>query len=61
MSWCTSHGDVVDVFRGADGLFHWHVQAKGNNEIVGGGEGHPRRQDAITAAERHHPPVASEE
>jgi uncharacterized protein YegP (UPF0339 family) len=61
MSWETSHGDTVEVFRGEDGKWHWHAQAAGNNEVIGQGEGYERRQDAITGAERHHPPVASGE
>jgi hypothetical protein len=60
LAWTTSHGDLVEVFRGDDDQWYWHVRARGNNEGVGGGEGHPRRQDAVTAAERHHPPVASD-
>lgn len=62
-TWTTNHGDTVTVWNAA-GLgklmdWHWRVQAR-NGEIVGGGEGHPRRSSAREAAMRHHPPVASD-
>lgn len=57
-SWVTLHGDVVEVFT-TGSEYRWHVQAR-NGEIVGQGEGHPQLSDAVSAAERHHPPVASE-
>lgn len=68
-SWQTTEGDKVEVYRsgrdcgeiGCDlahyaGDFHWRVRAS-NGEVVGQGEGHPRKVDAVTAAMRHHPPV----
>jgi len=58
--WTTAHGDRVTVWQaGALGRlidWRWHVQAR-NGEIVGQGEGHPRRRSARIAAMRHHPPV----
>lgn len=59
-TWQTENGDVVEVFVGADDQHHWRVKDPGNHEIVGRGEGHPRLADAVVAAERHHPPVASD-
>jgi len=59
-SWTTDHGDTVEVYLDGDGDYRWRVRAAGNNEIVGSGEGHPNPEDAVAAAERHHPPVASE-
>lgn len=60
-TWKTTHDDTVEVFRGSDGQYRWRVQAAGNNEIVGSGEGHPDARSAVAAAERHHPPVPSGE
>lgn len=59
-SWITDHGDRVEVFPDGGGQYRWRVRSAGNHEIVGGGEGHPDPQDAVAAAERHHPPVASD-
>lgn len=62
LTWLTTHGDRVTVFprRGIFGKrWYWHVQAAGNNEIVGHGESYTRSQSALVAAERHHPPVVS--
>lgn len=56
ITWRTSMGDTVTVFRTVDGQFAWHVQAA-NGEVVGQGESHPHRADAIAAAERHHPRI----
>lgn len=57
--WPTVHGDTVEVYStGTE--FRWRVQAA-NGEIVGQGEGHTRLSSAVDAAERHHPPVDSEE
>ena len=61
--WRTPLGDTVEVWQAAP-LGHpldwrWHVQAP-NGEIVGQGEGHPRRRSARVAAMRYHwpaPPV----
>lgn len=56
-TWTTRHGDTVEVYRAADG-FRYRVQARGNNEIGDvGGEAYARAEDAISAAERHHPVV----
>lgn len=55
-TWHTANGDSVRVFEGADGQWRWHVRA-GNGEVVGQGEAHPDVHDAVTAAERHHPPA----
>ena len=58
--WETDHGDMVTVWYDPDGdEYRWRVRAA-NGEVVGHGEGHPRQEDAVTAASRHHPPVASE-
>ena len=57
--WFADHGDFVEIYEDADGQFRWRVVSK-NNEIVGQGEAHPRRSDAIAAASRHHPAVGSE-
>ena len=65
VTWETDHGDEVEVWRaglvyGQDEtteVWRWRVRAAGNGEIVGGGEAHPRKADAIAAAKRHHPPV----
>jgi hypothetical protein len=67
--WRTDNGDTVEIYRaegtcdnpGCDlahyvGDYRWRVRA-GNGEVVGQGEGHPRRSSAVAAAERHHPPV----
>lgn len=58
LTWETTHGDTVTVWQSAPlGMllnWHWNVKAK-NDEIVGGGEGHPRRRVARDAALRHHP------
>lgn len=60
-AWKTEHGDVVSVYRNQDGSeYRWHVRAA-NGEIVGQGESHSELSVAVTAAKRHHPPVASEE
>lgn len=64
VTWTTSHGDEVEVWRAgrvrADDtdVWRWRVRAA-NGEIVGSGEGHPRVEDAIAAAERHHPRAES--
>jgi hypothetical protein len=68
-SWPTTGGDRVEIFRNAIGCdnpgcdlahyagdYYWRVRA-GNGEIVGQGEGHPRKANAVAAARRHHPPV----
>lgn len=53
--WSTTHGDTVEVYLAGDG-WRWRVRAR-NGEVVGSGEAHPAREDAVTAAGRHHPPV----
>lgn len=61
VGWNTAHGDTVTVFRSRQRLkqrWRWHVRSP-NGEIVGHNENYVRRIDAITAAERHHPPVIS--
>lgn len=58
-TWKTDHGDTVTVFPDGRKAYSWHVRA-GNGEVVGQGESHPNASDAIAAAERHHPPVASD-
>ena len=58
LMWTSAHDDIVTVYPSGDG-WRWRVQAP-NGEIVGQGESHPRKQSAVEAAERHHPPVASE-
>jgi hypothetical protein len=60
-NWVTGHGDKVEVWHAPTlDEYRWRVRAA-NGEIVGSGEGHPELSDAVAAAERHHPPVASEE
>lgn len=58
----TTGGDRVHVYKDVSGEWRWQVRAA-NGEIVGSGEGHPNRVDAVSAAWRHHPEVqvASEE
>lgn len=59
--WLTGHEDTVEVWYAPTlGEYRWRVRAR-NGEIVGQGEGHPDVDDAVAAAERHHPPVTSEE
>ena len=71
-SWRTTSGDKVEVYRGSVGCsnprcdlahyagdYRWRVRA-GNGEIVGQGEGHPRKANAVEAAKRHHPAVEQE-
>lgn len=59
-TWVTEHGDTVTVWQsaplGTPMVWRWNVKAA-NGEIVGQGEGHPRRRSAREAAMRHHPPV----
>ena len=58
-TWPTGHGDTVEVYEVDHGVqmeYRWRVRA-GNGEIVGQGEAHPRLANAVSAAERHHPPV----
>jgi uncharacterized protein YegP (UPF0339 family) len=57
-TWLTTGGDRVHIYRDDAGEWRWQVRA-GNGEIVGSGEGHPSRGDAVAAAERHHPEVPS--
>lgn len=61
VTWTTHHGDEVEVWRAGrlkhdEDVWRWRVRA-GNGEIVGSGEAHPDIDDAIAAAERHHPRV----
>lgn len=58
-SWKTTHGDTVEVYEAGNGEYRWRIQA-GNGEVVEQGESHPVPWNAIAAAERHHPPVASD-
>lgn len=55
-TWITNRGDVVRVRAARDG-YRWTVRAAANGEVVGSGEAHPHFEDAIAAAERHHPQV----
>jgi hypothetical protein len=56
-TWTTRHGDTVEVYRARDG-WRYRVQARGNNEIGDvGGEAYARDEDAVEAAQRHHPIV----
>lgn len=54
-TWITNRGDVVRVRAARDG-YRWTVRAA-NGEVVGSGEAHPDFEDAVAAAERHHPHV----
>lgn len=55
--WTTTGGDRVHVYQDEAGEWRWQVRAP-NGEIVGTGESHPDRSDAVTAASRHHPEVS---
>lgn len=55
MTWETPLGDRVEIYPDAAGEWRWRVRAR-NGEPVGGGEGHPDRGDAVTAAMRYHGP-----
>lgn len=55
-TWITNRGDVVRVRAARDG-YRWQVRAAANGEVVGSGEAHPHFEDAVAAAERHHPQV----
>lgn len=53
VSWVTAHQDTVWIYETPSG-FRWRVRSA-NGEVVGHGESHPRIEDAVAAAERHHP------
>jgi len=57
--WWTTGGDRVEVWQDIEGQYRWTVRAA-NGEVVGSGEAHPRRENAVRAAERHHPRVEAE-
>lgn len=47
---------LVEVYRSADGLFRYRVKAR-NGQIVGGPQqGYARKDGALRAARREHPP-----
>lgn len=51
-----TNAKTIEVFEGLDDQWYWHAKA-GNGEIVAQGEAHPRREDAVAAAEGAFPGV----
>ena len=45
-----SKGDF-EHFKGEDGLWYWHLQADGNNEIIAHGEGYTSERACLEGIE----------